>query len=212
MDIFTIPGKYQLMVIPRYLWILPHVMVIFENISILCVNVSKNARDNVGIIMQHFQIVGMLEYGQFFSFDDFVHHRTVIFDSLVAYFTQNLGKFFPEEQRYLQGVIYKLLDFCIHAFYNLDIQINEVLEVGRINILQQAISRFRRSCLPYFSTRKYQFLSCIVGRQFDENNLNHFYICIIVVFMTYIYLLSGFIFSLINFHSKWCALRIVIII
>ena len=43
----------------------------FLNISILCVNVRKNARDNVRIKMRNLHVVNMTEYGALFIFDNF---------------------------------------------------------------------------------------------------------------------------------------------
>ena len=54
--------------------------------------------------------------------------------------------------------------------------------------LHMANSRFWRSVLPYFWTIKYEFLYRTVGTFFDEKSLNKFYLSIIVVGITYIYL------------------------
>ena len=51
----------------------------FCNLYILCVNVSKNARDNIGINMCHHQVVKILEYGALLIFETFVHNTPIIF-------------------------------------------------------------------------------------------------------------------------------------
>ena len=65
------------MVIPRYLCILPCVMVIF--------NISKKSRGNVGTNMQHIKFVNVLEYGALFIINIFFHNEPIILISLVAH-------------------------------------------------------------------------------------------------------------------------------
>ena len=78
------------MVMSRYLCILPRMMVIFENIYIFCINVSKNSGENIGINMQHIPVVNISEYGSLFTLNVF-HNTPIIFVSLVANFSMILG-------------------------------------------------------------------------------------------------------------------------
>ena len=69
----------------------------FRNLSIFCINVRNNARDNVGINMRHPQVVNIPKYGSLYIFNSFVHNTPIIFVPLVAYLFQAFGEFCPEE-------------------------------------------------------------------------------------------------------------------
>ena len=57
----------------------------FRNISLFCVNVRKNTRDNVGISMQNIQVVNVTEYGALFTINMFVHNAPIILVYLVSH-------------------------------------------------------------------------------------------------------------------------------
>ena len=65
----------------------------FCNISIFCINFSKNARYSVLINRKNLQVVNIPEYGALFTFEKFVHHIPIIFVSLAYHFSRLLESF-----------------------------------------------------------------------------------------------------------------------
>ena len=55
----------------------------FCNFSVFCVNVSKNARVNFGINVQHIQVKNVPQYGELFTINNLFHNVSIIFVSLV---------------------------------------------------------------------------------------------------------------------------------
>ena len=49
-----------------------------RNLYILCVNVSENARENVGIKMRYFYIVNMPDHITLFFFGHIIHNASVV--------------------------------------------------------------------------------------------------------------------------------------
>ena len=74
------------MVIPRYLCTLHRVMVIFANLPIFRINVSKNAGNNGRVNMLCIQVIDMPEYSVLFVVNDLVHDAPVILISLISHF------------------------------------------------------------------------------------------------------------------------------
>ena len=57
----------------------------FRSFPIFCVDVRKNSIENVGINMQHLQVVNVPGYGSLFSVNNVFRNEPIIFVSLVAH-------------------------------------------------------------------------------------------------------------------------------
>ena len=94
----------------------------FSNISILCVNVSRNAGDNAIINMQHIQIFNIPEYVAMFTFNIFDHNTPIIFVLIVSHLFLAFGGFFQKSSELYRVMYIAFLDYA-HMHFSVDIYI-----------------------------------------------------------------------------------------